>query len=61
LFRLVRQGLLKASWGTSENNRRAKFYELTAAGRRRLREETDNWNRLAVAIATALGAQPEEI
>jgi len=40
LFRLVRQGLLKASWGTSENNRRAKFYELTAAGRKRLREET---------------------
>ena len=39
LFRLVRQGLLKASWGTSENNRRAKFYELTAAGRKRLREE----------------------
>ena len=48
LFRLVRQGLLKASWGTSENNRRAKFYELTAAGRKRLREETDSWNRLAV-------------
>ena len=50
LFRLVRQGLLKASWGTSENNRRAKFYELTAAGRKRLREETDSWNRLAAAI-----------
>jgi PadR family transcriptional regulator PadR len=60
LFRLVRQGSLKASWGTSENNRRAKFYELTAAGRRRLREETDNWNRLAAAIACALGGQPEE-
>jgi PadR family transcriptional regulator PadR len=61
LFRLVRQGLLKASWGTSENNRRAKFYELTAAGRKRLREETDTWNRLATAIASALGAQPEEV
>jgi PadR family transcriptional regulator PadR len=61
LFRLVRQGLLKASWGVSENNRRAKFYELTAAGRKRLREETDSWNRLATAIASALGAQPEEI
>jgi PadR family transcriptional regulator, regulatory protein PadR len=60
LFRLVRQGLLKASWGTSENNRRAKFYELTVAGRKRLREETDTWNRLATAIASALGAQPEE-
>jgi PadR family transcriptional regulator PadR len=61
LFRLVRQGLLKARWGTSENNRRAKFYELTAAGRRRLREETDGWNRLVAAIASALAAQPEEI
>jgi PadR family transcriptional regulator PadR len=61
LFRLVRQGLLTASWGTSENNRRAKFYELTTAGRRRLREETDGWNRLAAAIACALAARPEEI
>jgi transcriptional regulator len=61
LFRLVRQGLLKANWGTSDNNRRAKFYELTAAGRRRLREETEDWNRLAAAIGTALGAQPEEV
>src|ERR1700694_2717678 len=61
LFRLVRQGLLKASWGTSENNRRAKFYELTTLGRKRLREETDGWNRLAGAIASALAAQPEEI
>ena len=60
LFRLVRQGLLKATWGTSENNRRAKFYELTAAGRKRLREETAGWNRLADAIAAALAAQPEE-
>src|SRR6516225_6586993 len=60
LFRLVRQGLLKANWGTSENNRRAKFYELTAAGRKRLREEADGWNRLAAAIASALAARPEE-
>jgi PadR family transcriptional regulator, regulatory protein PadR len=60
LFRLVRQGLLKASWGTSENNRRAKFYELTIAGQSRLREETANWNRLATAIGSALGAQPEK-
>jgi DNA-binding PadR family transcriptional regulator len=51
---------LKTSWGTSDNNRRAKFYELTAAGRTRLREETTEWNRLADAIATALGATPEE-
>lgn len=61
LFRLLRQGMLKANWGISENNRRAKFYELTAAGRKRLQEETDSWNRLATAIASALGAQPEEI
>ena len=61
LFRLVRQGLLKATWGTSENNRRAKFYELTALGRKRLREETDGWNRLAEAIASALATQPGEI
>jgi PadR family transcriptional regulator, regulatory protein PadR len=61
LFRLVRQGLLKASWGISENNRRAKFYELTATGRKRLREEADGWNRLASAMATALSARPEEV
>jgi len=60
LFRLVRQELLKASWGTSDNNRRAKFYELTAAGRKRLRAETSDWNRLAEAIASALAAEPEE-
>jgi PadR family transcriptional regulator, regulatory protein PadR len=61
LFRLVRQGVLKASWGTSDNNRRAKFYELTTAGRKRLREETESWNRLATAMGSALAAQPEEI
>src|SRR5207253_381554 len=61
LFRLVRQGLLKASWGTSDNNRRAKFYELTPAGRKRLRQQADGWNRLAAAIASALNTQPEEI
>ncbi len=61
LFRLVRQGLLKASWGVSDNNRRAKFYELTPAGRKRLREETEGWNRLAAAMGSALAAEPEEI
>lgn len=61
LYRLERQGLLRTSWGISENNRRAKFYELTATGRRRLREETESWNRLATAIASALAVQPEEI
>lgn len=61
LFRLVRQEYLKANWGVSENNRRAKFYELTAAGRKRLRQEEDSWNRLVAAIAAALGARPEEV
>jgi len=60
LHRLERRGWIKARWGTSDNNRRAKFYELTAAGRKRLREETDSWNRLATAIASALAVQPEE-
>jgi PadR family transcriptional regulator PadR len=60
LFRLVRQGLLKASWDRSENNRRAKYYELTSKGRKRLREETEWWNRAAAAIACALAAQPEK-
>lgn len=60
LFRLVRQGLLKPKWGKSENNRRAKFYELTTAGQKRLREETENWNRLVNAIGAALTARVEE-
>ena len=61
LFRLVRQGLLKPSWGTSDNNRRAKFYDLTTAGRKRLLQEAADWNRLVAAIALALGAEAEEV
>ncbi len=61
LFRLARQGLLKAEWGVSENNQRAKFYELTAAGRERLREEADGWNRLVAAIGAALKAEASEL
>lgn len=61
LFRLVRQGLLKANWGVSENNRRAKFYELTVAGRKRFREETESWNRLANAMTAALASRVEEL
>ena len=61
LFRLVRQGLLKATWGISDNNRRAKFYELTSAGRKRLQKETDGWNRLVAAMGSALATEPEEI
>jgi DNA-binding PadR family transcriptional regulator len=61
LFRLMRQGLLKAAWGTSENNRRAKFYELSPAGRKRLREEAASWNRLVTAMGAVLAAEPEEV
>ena len=61
LHRLEEAGWLKASWGTSENNRRAKFYRLTAAGRRRLGEHTASWNRLADAMALALRATRQEI
>ena len=60
LFRLVRQGHLKSNWGTSDNNRRAKYYELTTGGRKRLRQEEDGWNRLVAAMGLALGAEPEE-
>ena len=59
LFRLVRQGLLKTKWGKSENNRRAKFYELTAKGRKRLQEETDWWKRASAAVTAALAARPQ--
>ena len=54
LFRLVRQRLLTANWGKSDNNRRAKFYELTAAGRKRLRQEASDWNRLVAAMTSVL-------
>jgi len=60
LYRLEHQGLLDSAWGVSDNNRRAKFYTLTAAGRKRLRERTESWNRNAAAIATALKARPSE-
>lgn len=61
LFRLVRNGLLKAKWGISENNQRAKFYELTTAGRKRLQQEVEGWDRLVAAIGSVLSTRPEEI
>ena len=51
LHRLEQQGWVRASWGKSENNRQAKFYALTARGRRQLEEETENWVRLSAAVA----------
>ena len=61
LYRLERQGLIDSEWGTSDNNRRAKFYKLTATGRSRLGDETASWNRLADAIALSLRATRKEI
>ena len=60
LYRLEHQGLIEGEWGVSDNNRRAKFYRLTAAGKRRLREQMDSWNRLAIAMSAALKARPSE-
>lgn len=60
LQRLERRGWVTASWGTSENNRRARYYRLTAAGRRQLAEETTKWERLAAAIGRVLRPAPEE-
>ena len=60
LYRLESQGLLDAEWGTSDNNRRAKFYTLTAAGRKRLRAETESWNRMVGIIGGALSSRPGE-
>lgn len=61
LYRLERQGLIDSEWGVSDNNRRAKFYKLTTLGRQRMRDEAASWNRLAVAMATALKATSQEI
>jgi len=61
LYRLEQQGLIVAEWGQSENNRKAKYYTVSAEGRRRLREETASWNRLVSAIAAAMGTTPDEV
>jgi len=61
LARLERQRLLDAEWGTSDNNRAARFYRLTPAGKRRLREETDGWRALVEAMTAALAATSEEV
>ena len=61
LYRLEEQDLLATEWGTSENNRRAKYYSLTRAGEKRLRTETESWTRLVTAMSTVLRATPEEV
>jgi transcriptional regulator len=60
LYRLEHQGLIDSEWGTSDNNRRAKYYRLTREGRQRLGAETASWNRLVQAMARSLAATPQE-
>lgn len=61
LYRLEHEGWIAAEWGQSENNRRARYYRLTAAGRRRLQSETEKWNHISEAISAILRAKPEEV
>jgi len=61
LYRLERQGLLATEWGTSENNRRAKYYSLTPDGRKRLRDETQDWNRVVAIMTAALAHRRGEV
>jgi PadR family transcriptional regulator PadR len=61
LYRLEHQGLIAPQWGTSDNNRKAKYYTLTPAGRRRLRQDAATWARMAGAIAAAMQATPDEV
>ena len=60
LYRLEHRGWIAAEWGESENKRKAKYYRLTAAGRKQLKSERKEWKRLAVAIADVLAAEAEE-
>jgi transcriptional regulator len=59
LHRLEYRGWIEADWGNSENNRRAKFYSLTATGRKQLEEERESWDRLSAAVGLVLGRLPE--
>jgi len=61
VYRLERRGWIEGKWGESENNRRAKFYRLTAAGRKQLKSETEKWTDMARVVAAILCAKPEEI
>jgi PadR family transcriptional regulator, regulatory protein PadR len=61
LYRLEHQGWITSEWGESENKRKAKYYTLTTAGKRRLQTETENWNSMADVITGILGTKPEEV
>jgi len=60
LYRLEHQGLIASEWGESDNNRKAKFYRLTPAGRKQLRVETEKWNRMVALMAGILSTAPEQ-
>ena len=60
LYRLENQGLIASEWGESENKRKAKFYTLTAAGRKQLKVEAESWNRFSAVVGGILDAVPEE-
>ena len=60
IYRLESRGWIKGEWGTSENNRRAKFYRLTQDGKRQLRTESDRWTEMADVVTTLLGLAPGE-
>jgi PadR family transcriptional regulator PadR len=61
LYRMEHQGWITSEWGESENNRKAKYYRLTLAGRRKLQMESKKWNRMAEVIAGILGTTAEEV
>ena len=61
LYRLEHQGWIASEWGESENKRKANYYTLTAAGKRRLQAETENWKSMADVMAAILGTKPEEV
>lgn len=61
LQRLEAQGAISAEWGTSDNNRKARYYRLTPKGRKLLSHETSQWRRMAIAIANVLGTEPGEV
>ena len=61
LYRLQHRGWITSEWGESENNRKARYYSLTPAGRKQLRLEAEQWSRLTDAIASVMQARPEEV
>jgi len=61
LYRMEHKGLIEGEWGESENNRRAKFYKLTASGRKQLKKETEKWTEMTDVVSSVLIATPETL